>query len=58
MMSQPGSKPSDGTRGVIVEKPPANIYTVLLSLSLVAVLVGCVCLYLEMSAYNFEITAK
>jgi hypothetical protein len=57
-MSQLGSKPSDGGRGVIVEKPPANVYTVLLILSLVAVLVGCLSLYLEMSAYNFEITAK
>lgn len=57
-MSQLASKPSDGTRGVVVEKPRANIYTVLLSLSLVAVLVGCICLYLEMSAYNLEISAK
>jgi hypothetical protein len=61
MMSQLASKSVDApetTRGVIVEKPKANIYTVLLVLSLVAVLIGCLCLYLEMSAYNFEIKAR
>jgi hypothetical protein len=42
----------------VVEKPKANIYTVLLSLSLVAILIGCLCLYLEMRAYNFEFKAR
>ena len=57
-MSQPASKSSEAAgRGVIVEKPPANIYTVLLVISFVAVLIGCLCLYLEMSAYNFEFKA-
>ena len=42
---------------VVVEKPKANIYTVLLGLSLVAILIGCLCLYLEMGAYNFEFKA-
>lgn len=57
-MSQPASKSPDAPkRVVIVEKPKANIYTVLLALSLSAVLIGCLCLYLEMNAYNFELKA-
>lgn len=46
--------PAPKTRGVVVEKPPANIYTAMLIVSLVAVIVGCVCLYLEMNAYEFK----
>jgi hypothetical protein len=60
-MSLLGSKSADAPeakRGVIVEKPKANIYTVLLVLSFVAILIGCLSLYLEMSAYNFEINAR
>lgn len=60
-MSRLGSKSVDapeGKRGVVVEKPKANIYTVLLALSLAAVLIGCLCFYLEMSAYNFEFKAR
>jgi hypothetical protein len=45
-------------RGVLVEKPKANIYTVLLILSFVALVVGCICLYAEMNAYNFDFKAK
>jgi hypothetical protein len=45
-------------RGVLVEKPKANIYTVLLILSLVAIVIGSICLYAEMSAYNFEFKAR
>jgi hypothetical protein len=45
-------------RGVLVEKPKANIYTVLLILSFVAVVIGSLCLYGEMSAYNFEIKPR
>ena len=46
--------PAPKTRGVVVEKPPANIYTAMLVVSLVAVIIGCVCLYLEMNAYEFK----
>jgi len=45
------------TRGVVVEKPKANIYTVLLILSLVALLIGCLCLYGELSVYEFKTKA-
>jgi hypothetical protein len=41
-------------RGVVVEKPKANIYTALLVLSFVAIVVGCICLYAEMNAYDFK----
>ena len=42
-------------RGVVVEKPKANIYTALLVLSFVAIVVGCICLYAEMNAYDWKV---
>jgi hypothetical protein len=45
-------------RGVLVEKPKANIYTVLLILSFVAIVIGCICLYAEMNAYNFDFKGR
>lgn len=51
------SAPAAG-RGIAVEKPKANIYTALLVLSFVAIVVGCICLYAEMSAYQFEFKAR
>ncbi len=62
-MSLLGSKSADKAapspaRGVKVEKPPANIYTVLLVLSFVAIVIACVCLYAEMSAYDFDFKAR
>ena len=50
--------PDSAARGVIVEKPKANVYTVMLILSLIAILIGCLCLYLEMKEYNFEWKAR
>jgi hypothetical protein len=49
-MSQPDLKASP--RGVMVDKPRFNIYTMMLVLSFIALLVGCLCLYGEMSAYS------
>jgi hypothetical protein len=46
--------PAPKTRGVVVEKPQANIYTAMLIVSLVAVLIGCIFLYAEMNAYDFK----
>ncbi len=57
-MSQPASKSADATRGVVVEKPKTNIYTVLLILSFVAIVIGCVFLSLEMKAYDWAIKAR
>ncbi len=57
-MSRLGSQQPDASqRGVVVEKPKASIYTMLLILSLFAILIGCLCLYLEMKAYDFKIKA-
>jgi len=42
-------------RGVVVEKPKANIYTALLALSFVAIVVACICLYAEMNAYEWKL---
>ncbi|HTM56586.1 MAG TPA: hypothetical protein VL175_21315 [Pirellulales bacterium] len=45
------------TRAVVVEKPKANIYTVLLIMAFVAVLIGCLALYGELNAYDFKTKA-
>ncbi len=50
----PAPAPAPKTRGVVVEKPQANIYTALLIVSLAAVIIGCICLYAEMNAYEFN----
>jgi len=52
-MSLPDSKLADAaTRGVVVEKSKANIYTVLLVLSFVAIVIGCLCLMGELAQYG------
>ena len=53
----PAAKPAAATRGVVVEKPKANIYTVLLILSFVAIVIACLCLYGEMNVYEFKTKA-
>jgi len=42
-------------RGVYVLKQSANIYTMLLILSFIFVLIGCLFLFLEMKAYDLTI---
>ena len=44
-------------RGVVVEKTKPDIYTAMLVLSFVAIVIGCICLYLELNVYNFETKA-
>jgi hypothetical protein len=46
------------SRAVVVEKPKADIYTVMLILSFVALVIGCLCLYGEMNSYGFNIKAR
>jgi hypothetical protein len=46
------------TRGVVVERPKANIYTVLLGLAFAALLIGCLMLYFEMNAYDWKMGPK
>ncbi|HVX63585.1 MAG TPA: hypothetical protein VHC19_23385 [Pirellulales bacterium] len=54
-MSLPDS--TDPGRGLVVQKPKANVYTVLLGIALVAVLMSILFLCLEMSRYNWDIKA-
>jgi hypothetical protein len=49
-MSLPDSKVNP--RGVMVDKPRFNIYTMMLVLSFLALFIGCLCLYGEMAAYS------
>ena len=57
-MSQPESKSASRGRGVQVQKPQSNVYTVMLLISLVALVVGCVLLYLECVAYGVFSAAR
>ncbi|MHB1037037.1 MAG: hypothetical protein ACYC35_13995 [Pirellulales bacterium] len=42
-------------RKSFARKPKADVYTVMLLLSFLAILVGILFLYLEMKVYNFEV---
>jgi hypothetical protein len=54
-MSQLGS--SDKGPGIPVPKPRPDIYTVLLGLSLTAILIAIICLVLELGRYNWDYKA-
>lgn len=41
-------------RSVAVEKPRFNVYTMMLVVSLLAVMIGCLFLYGELSQYDFD----
>jgi hypothetical protein len=47
----------DPGRGVVVQKPKADIYTALLGIALVAVLLAIICLWLELSRYKYDYKA-
>ncbi len=49
-MSPQDSK--SASRGVHVQKPGSNVYTVMLLVALVALVIGCVLLYLEIDSYG------
>ena len=52
-MSQPVSKSASALGGgVVVQKQKSGVYTVLLALSLIAILVGCGFLYAIIQRYN------
>ena len=55
-MSLPDLRSAD-PRGVFVEKPGADIYIVLLAISLAALIIGCIFLYGEMGTYGFDFKA-
>lgn len=48
-MSPRSSKPISGGP---YRKPRADIYTLMLALALVAIVIGCICLYLEVADYG------
>jgi hypothetical protein len=49
--------PLDSTnpQGVVVQKPKSDIYTTMLFLALIAIIIACLCLWLEMRSYNMDI---
>lgn len=49
---------TDATRGVVVQKPKADIYTWLLLIALVAVLLAITCLALELKRYDWDFKAS
>jgi hypothetical protein len=38
-----------------MQKPKTDIYTIMLALSLIAIIVGCILLYLEIKSYDVQI---
>ncbi|MEM9186814.1 MAG: hypothetical protein AAGB00_09995 [Planctomycetota bacterium] len=51
-MSQPSSESGEAPRGVIVQKPKTNIYTIMLIISLLAMIMACIFLWLEIGEYG------
>ena len=41
-----------------VQKPKSNVYTMLLILSFFSICAACVCLYVEMDEYDYDLKAK
>lgn len=55
-MSQPVSKSASALGGgIVVQKQKAGVYTVLLVLSLLAILVGCALLYAVVQRYDGQL---
>ena len=54
-MSQPASKSASAVGGVLVQKPKSGVYTVLLALSLLAIIVGILFLYARLAKYEFKL---
>jgi hypothetical protein len=50
--------PKAKRRVVVLEKPKANVYTIMLIVSLVALTIGCLSLYGEMKQYDMDFRAK
>jgi hypothetical protein len=41
-------------QGVLVRRPKTSIYTVLLLIALVAIVIGCLLMVIEMAQYGFQ----
>ncbi len=46
--------PAPAARAVFVEKPRANAYTAMLAIAFVALVLGSICLFAEMKAYDMD----
>jgi hypothetical protein len=46
---------AESPRGVFVQKQRANVYTMMLILSLMFIMVGCLCMFLEMNAFQMKV---
>ncbi len=46
------SSPKKKKRAVVLVKPKANVYTMMLVISLVALVIGCLCLWGELQQYG------
>ena len=46
---------ADQGRGVFVQKQRASVYSMMLILSLMFIMIGCLCLYLEMGVYQMKV---
>lgn len=55
-MSPPDS--TERIRASSGPRPKPDVYTVFLVIALVAVLIGCVCLFLEFRSYNYDAGAS
>lgn len=51
-MSQPDLSSVSPPRGVLVQKPKTSVYTVMLIVSLVAMVIGCIFLVLEIQRFG------
>jgi len=52
-VSLPDSNSTEKPAGILVPKPRASIYTVLLGISLAAIMLGCLFLALEITEYDY-----
>jgi len=49
---------TDPNRGLVVHKPKADIYTCLLGVALVALIIACTYLAIELNRYNWDLKAS
>jgi len=49
---------TDPGRGVVVHKPKADVYTVLLGIAFAAILMAITLLCMELSRYNWDVKAN
>ena len=55
---KPAKAAKPRSTAIAAEKPPWNVYSTMLLLSLLAVILGCVLFLLELSAYDWKANPK